>query len=172
MADGCPDGFYRDRNTGTCKKSIQTKRKDVYGQGFLSEPQSEQYAKIRQEEKVESPELVDEQMAALNSWTSRDPKNHPAAHEDLEYAESLNPGRNEDPNAMKKEAPFFGGHKGGDKEMPGSCGPGEEFVEGYKKADGTEVAGYCRKAHNNVTAEDREKFSRNGKDAKNWEDRR
>lgn len=66
----------------------------------------------------------------------------------------------------------FMGLMGGEKRMPGTCPAGEEFVEGYKKADGTEVKGYCRKFHNNDSREDREKFSRNGKKAEDWEDRK
>lgn len=161
MADGCPDRFYRDRNTGTCKKSIETKREWVYGRGFLSETQSEQHSKIRQAEKSESPELVDEQMSALNSYTSGDQRLHPAAHSDLEYAESFNGDTRNLDEGFK--APKFGGQKGGEKGMPGSCGPGEEYVEGYEKEDGTKVAGYCRKVHPHLSEEDRRIDSENGR---------
>ena len=53
----CPRGYYE--KDGRCVKSITIKRKGIYGKGFLSEPQSEQYSKIRKEESKEGPNTVE-----------------------------------------------------------------------------------------------------------------
>lgn len=163
MADGCLDGYYEDHQTGKCKKSIVVKRKGIYGEGFLSEPQHEQYAKIRKEENVEPPKLVDEQIAAENSFTYRNPNLHPAANKDLRYAESLNPDRKKDPPAVNSQSRTR--TTGGDR-MVGKCPDGKELVEGYDKDDGTHVDPYCRKIRNDITPEDHEIFVKDGEDAK------
>ncbi len=118
MTDGCPEGEYRDVETGKCRKSIVVKKEGVYGEGFLSEPQKEQYAKIEEVEKKESPAEVHEQLAALNSFESHTPY-HEAAEKDLKFSEETDP--------------------------VNKCLPGEEHVERYVKDDGTEVKGYCRR---------------------------
>ena len=79
----CPEGYY-ERN-GKCVKSITIKRKGIYGKGFLSEPQSEQYSKIRKEERKENPNTVEKQMAALNAFNHGEG----SAHKDLKYAEKI-----------------------------------------------------------------------------------
>ena len=76
----------------------------------------------------------------------------------------------------ERNAPSIGGHKGGEKRMAmkGRCGPGEEYVEPYRKADGTEVEGYCRKAHDRETPHDKRVERANGEKARGstWKDRR
>lgn len=154
MAEGCPKGYYRD-SSGECRKSIAIRREGVYGEGFLSEPESQQHARIREEERREGPDTVERQMAALNSFQhGRGP-----AHEDLEYAESLNP--NHRGEARRK------GHamQGGDR-MAGRCRPGEEWVDSYYKDDGTHVDGYCREKREHVTAHDRRVDRRNARKAR------
>ena len=47
----CPEGYYWDGSR--CRKSITIKRRGIYGKGFESEPQTEQYAKIRKEARIE-----------------------------------------------------------------------------------------------------------------------
>jgi hypothetical protein len=120
MTDECPEGEYRDKETGKCRKSIVVKKEGVYGKGFLSEPQEEQYAKIERVEKKEPPAEVHEQLAALNSFESNTP-HHEAAEKDLKFSEET------DPVTANK------------------CLPDEEYVERYIKDDGTEVKGYCRR---------------------------
>ncbi len=169
MADECGPGYYRDHETGECRKSIttSTERKGTFGEGFLSEPQDKEYEKIDQIEKKESPGLVVKQTAAMNSWTSRDRKGseHRHAHSDLEYAEKIeareDPGRGSDPGEARRE-----GHheRGGEMEME-KCGPGEEYIKGYTKDDGTRVDGYCRKKHDHLTEHDRRVDRKNGKKA-------
>jgi hypothetical protein len=79
----CPPGYYW---TGkTCKKSIELKRENVYGKGFLSEPQTQQYKKIKKEAKIEGPVEVEHQMSALNAFSH----NKGSAHKDLEFAEKI-----------------------------------------------------------------------------------
>ena len=58
--------------------------------------------------------------------------------------------------------------------MSGNCDPGQEFVAGYVKRDGTRVSGYCRDAHAHITPHDRMVDRRNGKMARGstWHDRR
>lgn len=206
MADGCGSGFYRDRKTGKCVKSITThpSRRGTYGKGFLSEPQQEEYARINQVEKRESPELVVEQTAAMNSWTAHDKKGkeHQRAHADLEYAEKLahkDPKKDPRPDppsgssslawdrenynydvshgnqsgaewALERER-YEASKAGSRKEVRNrmaseKCGPGEEYVAPYRKDDGTEVAGYCRKATDRITPHDRRVDSENGKKAR------
>ena len=116
----CPKGYYE--KNGRCVKSITIKRKGIYGKGFLSEPQSEQYSKIRREESKEGPTTVERQMAALNAFSH----GKGSAHRDLEYAEKI----------------------GKDKRMKrGSehgCPEGYEWVSHHKRR-GHEVRGHCRK---------------------------
>lgn len=91
-------GEYYDEQTGTWKKKIRIRHPGIYGKNFLSKPQPQQYSEIRREEKVESPQEVDEQMSALNSYTYRDSKNiHQSANKDLKYAERFRKG---DPPAV------------------------------------------------------------------------
>ena len=122
----CPKGYYE--KDGRCMKSIVIKRKGIYGKGFLSEPQSEQYSKIRKEEKIEGPTLVERQMAALNAF------NHGQgpAHKDLEYAKKVG----------KKKRLNEGSEHG--------CLEGYEWVSPhYRRKTGTAhkqyVIGHCRK---------------------------
>ena len=79
----CPKGYYE--KDGRCVKGIVIKRHGIYGTGFLSRPQSQQYSKIRKEEKIEGSNLVEKQMSALNAF------NHStgSAHKDLLYAEKI-----------------------------------------------------------------------------------
>ena len=115
MTNNCPKGYYW--NGKKCQKSITIKRKGIYGKGFLSEPQSEQYAKIRKEERIESPILVEKQMSALNAFQH----GKGSAHKDLEYA--------------KKEAQF----------QDPRCSDGEIWVHGYTDRYGKVVRPHCRK---------------------------
>lgn len=156
MADGCPDGFYRDRKSGKCRRSIDTRREGIYGKGFLSDPQEDQYRKIRAEERKETPAEVDEQMAALNAF-QHGTSHHEAAGKDLKYAESLNPERKATPAGRPGAA--------GGETMAGRCGPGEEYVAPYNKDDGTHVEGHCRRKHDRLTAHDRRVDRENGKKA-------
>lgn len=156
MADGCPEGFYRDHETGECRRFIKTKREGVYGKGFLSEPQSTQYEKIRAEERKETPQTVEKQMAALNAF-QHNTGHHAAAERDLKYAESLNPDR----EGMPAGRP---GMAGGER-MAGRCRPGEEYVAPYNKDDGTHVEGHCRRKHDRITAHDQRVDRRNAKKA-------
>lgn len=75
--------------------NIRIKRKGIYGKGFLSESRQQQQAKIRQEENKLGPATVDEEMAALNSFTYRDSNEaiRRNAELDLKYAESLKSGK-------------------------------------------------------------------------------
>lgn len=86
------------------KERIRIKRKGVYGEGFLSEPQSEQYRKIDQVEKKESPELVHEQLSALHSFNSKNPKMRERAEKDLKYSEKTD----SEPRRVKKVAELSG----------------------------------------------------------------
>ena len=116
MTNNCPKGYYWDGSK--CRKSITMKRKGIYGKGFLSEPQSEQYAKIRKEDRIENPILVEKQMSALNAFQhGKGP-----AHKDLEYAE--------------KQA-----HKYNDPR----CIDGEIWIHGYTDRYGKVVKGHCRR---------------------------
>ena len=91
------------------------KRKGIYGKGFLSEPQSEQFAKIRKEERIEGPILVEKQMSALNAFQhGKGP-----AHKDLEFANR----KYNDPR----------------------CPTGEIWVHGYTDRYGKVVKGHCRR---------------------------
>jgi hypothetical protein len=86
------------------KERIRIKRKGVYGEGFLSEPQSEQYRKIDQVEKKESPELVHEQLSALHSFNSKNPRMRERAEKDLKYSEKTD----NEPRRVKKVAELSG----------------------------------------------------------------
>ena len=79
----CPKGYYE--KDGHCVKGITIKRKGIYGKGFLSEPQSEQYSKIRKEEKKEGYNTVEKQMLALNAFQH----GRGSAHKDMEYAKRM-----------------------------------------------------------------------------------
>ena len=116
----CPEGYYE--KDGRCVKSIRIKRKGIYGRGFLSEPQSQQYKKIRKEEKIESPDLVEKQMGALNAF------NHDkgSAHKDLLYAEKIG-----------KDQRLKSG-------LYHNCPEGYEWVSPHKRR-GHKVKGHCRK---------------------------
>lgn len=82
-----PKGFYyRD---GKLRKGIVIKRPGLYGSGFMSRPKAARFAKIRAEERKEGPKRVDEQMAAMRSFTYRNPKLSKVGEQDLKYAESL-----------------------------------------------------------------------------------
>ncbi len=114
----CPKGYYW--NGKKCQKSITMKRKGIYGKGFLSESQSEQFKKIRQEDKVEGPVLVEKQMSALNAFQhGKGP-----AHKDLEYAEK-------EAHRIRSNDP--------------RCSDGELWVHGYTDRYGKVVKGHCRK---------------------------
>ena len=115
MTNNCPKGYYW--NGKKCQKSITIKRKGIYGKGFLSESQSEQYAKIRKEERIESPILVEKQMLALNAFQH----DNGSVHKDLEYA--------------KKEVQF----------QDPRCSDGEIWVHGYTDRYGKVVRAHCRK---------------------------
>ena len=159
MVDRCPEGEYWDEQAERCKKSIVVKRKGVYGKGFLSEPQEQQFARIDEVEKEESPAEVHEQLSAMHSFVSHDPKYAQAAERDLKYSETKDPTE----SGLNQV-------KGGEKNMSGRCGPGEIWVEGYAKSDGTRVVGYCRR----FTAHDERVDERNGKDASGsgWKNRK
>ena len=116
----CPKGYYE--KDGRCVKSITIKRKGIYGKGFLSEPQSEQYSKIRKEESREGPNTVEKQMAALNAFSH----GKGSAHRDLEYAKKV--GENK---RMKR-----GSEHG--------CPEGYEWVSSHKRR-GHDVRGHCRR---------------------------
>lgn len=117
---GCPKGYYWDGEK--CRKSITIRRKGIYGKGFLSEPQSQQYAKIREEEKKENPITVERQMAALNAVSHGKTKG--IAHKDLEYAKKLT-----------------NSHPQGDPRCP----EGYVWVRGFKDHYGRIVKSHCRK---------------------------
>ena len=122
----CPRGYYE--KDGRCVKSITIKRKGIYGKGFLSEPQSEQYSKIRKEESEEGPNTVERQMAALNAFSH----GKGSAHRDLEYAEKIG-----------KEKRLSRGSEHG-------CPEGYEWVSPhYRRKTGTahkqHVNGHCRR---------------------------
>ena len=116
----CPKGYYE--KDGRCVKSITIKRKGIYGKGFLSEPQSEQYSKIRKEESKEGPNTVERQMAALNAFSH----GKGSAHRDLEYAKKVG-----------KEKRLSRGSEHG-------CPEGYEWVSPHKRR-GHEVSGHCRR---------------------------
>lgn len=127
----CPKGYYWDGSK--CKKSITIKKKGIYGKGFLSEPRSEQEAKIRKEAKIEGPVTVEKQMAALNAFSH----NKGEAHKDLEYAEKI---VHQQPGAMGLEAykkKYYGDHL--------ICGPGEHLVRGFERKNKTFVNPHCIK---------------------------
>ena len=116
----CPKGYYE--KDGRCVKGIIIKRHGIYGKGFLSEPQSQQYSKIRKEEKIENPNLVEKQMSALNAF------NHStgSAHKDLLYAEKI---------GKKQRMQNGRDHK---------CPSGFEWVSPHKRM-GYHVKGHCRR---------------------------
>ena len=116
----CPKGYYK--KNGKCVKGIVIKRKGIYGKGFLSEPQSEQYSKIRKEESKEGPTTVEEQMAALNAFRH----GHGSAHKDLEYAKKI------------------GREKRLSKGSEHGCPEGYEWVSSHKR-NGHRIRGHCRK---------------------------
>lgn len=116
----CPKGYYE--KDGRCVKSITIKRHGIYGKGFLYEPQPEQYSKIRKEERIEGPNLVEKQMGALNAFSH----NSGSAHKDLKYAEKIGK-----VNRMKRG-----------KEH--DCPEGYEWVSGHNRK-GHKVVGHCRK---------------------------
>ena len=122
----CPKGYYE--KDGRCVKSISIKRKGIYGKGFLSEPQSEQYSKIRKEERKEGSVTVERQMAALNAFSHGEG----SAHKDLEYAKKIG----------SEERLRKGSEHG--------CPEGYEWVSAhYRRKSGTthkaRVEGHCRK---------------------------
>lgn len=80
-------GFYY-RN-GVRHKSIIIKRPGVYGKGFMAKSKAARFSKIRREEKVEGPNLVHEQMAAMRAFTYRNPKYRKAGIQDLKYSEKI-----------------------------------------------------------------------------------
>jgi hypothetical protein len=116
----CPKGYYE--KDGRCVKSITIKRKGIYGKGFLSEPQSEQYSKIRKEESREGSTTVERQMGALNAFQH----GHGSAHNDLEYAKKIG-----------REKRLSRGSEHG-------CPEGYEWVSPHKR-NGHEIRGHCRK---------------------------
>jgi hypothetical protein len=116
----CPPGYYE--KNGKCVKGIVIKRSGIYGQGFESLPQNQQYAKIRQEESVEGPNVVLHQMAALNAFSH----NKGPAHKDMEYAKRI--GREKRLNSGKEH----------------NCPQGYEWVSSHNRRTGTRVNGYCR----------------------------
>lgn len=116
----CPKGYYK--KDGRCVKGIVIKRHGIYGKGFLSEPQSEQYSKIRKEEKIENPDLVEKQMGALNAFNH----NQGSAHKDLLYSEKI------------------GKNKRLDNGKNHNCPSGYEWVSQHKRM-GYQVKGHCRK---------------------------
>lgn len=123
----CGKGMYYDEKTGKCRKSIQIKRHGIYGKGFESEPQSEQFAKIDKEEKIEGPVTVEHQMAALNSFSH----GQGPAHKDFEYAVKLD-----------HEA----GHgKEDEKDESLVCPEGYHKVRGYHKGFQGYIAEHCAK---------------------------
>ena len=116
----CPKGYYE--KDGRCVKSITIKRKGIYGKGFLSEPQSEQYSKIRKEEKIENPDLVEKQMGALNAFSH----SQGSAHKDLLYSEKI------------------GKNKRLDNGEKHNCLSGYEWISPHQRM-GHKVKGHCRK---------------------------
>ncbi len=120
----CPKGYYE--KNGRCVKSITIKRKGIYGKGFLSEPQSEQYSKIRREESREGSTTVERQMAALNAFSH----GRGSAHKDLEYAKKT------------------GSEKRIEKGREHGCPEGYHFVRRhYRNSSGnkTPISGHCVK---------------------------
>ena len=116
----CPEGYYE--KNGRCVKSIRMKRKGIYGKGFLSEPQSEQYSKIRKEEQKENPNTVERQMAALNAFQH----GKGSAHKDLEYSKKI--GRE---NRIER------GKEHG-------CPEGYVWISSHRR-NGHDIIGHCRK---------------------------
>ena len=117
----CPKGYYE--KDGKCVKGIVIKRSGIYGQGFESLPQNQQYAKIRKEENIEGPNLVTQQMAALNAFSH----NKGPAHKDMEYAKRI--GREKRLQAGREH----------------DCPQGYEWVHSHSRRTGAYVQGYCRK---------------------------
>ena len=129
----CPKGYYW--NGEKCQKSITIKRnKGIYGKGFLSEPKSEQHAKIRKEDKIEGNALVDKQMAALNAF-SRNTYNKKITQENLKYAE-MQPKRDISKSLEK--------HNVYNVQDP-RCPNGQIWVHGYTDRYGKVVKSHCRK---------------------------
>ena len=116
----CPEGYYE--KNGRCVKSIRMKRKGIYGKGFLSEPQSEQYSKIRKEEQKENPNTVEQQMAALNAFQH----GKGSAHKDLEYAKKI------------------GREKRIERGKEHGCPEGYVWISSHRR-NGHDIMGHCRK---------------------------
>jgi hypothetical protein len=117
----CPEGYYW--NGKRCQKKIVIKEQGIYGKGFLSEPRSEQEAKIRKESRIEGSVEAEKQMAALNAFSH----NKGSAHKDMEYAKKM---------GMDKRL------KSGKEH---NCPEGYEWVSSHSRRTGYRVNGYCRK---------------------------
>lgn len=199
MATSCPKGYYLTNDR--CVKSIHTTpdRKGTFRKGFEDLPQEEQYARIDKVARTEPPQELHRQISAMHSFSYRNPVRRKKLQKDLIYAKEKypTPERRDPPRrfsylsnddkaerALKKERHSQGDARrkgrqenGGDTRMAnGKCGAGEEFVQPYVKEDGTKVDGYCRTKHPDDSSADRREFSkmgkRNGRKARNWEDRR
>jgi hypothetical protein len=143
------------------KERIRIKRKGVYGEGFLSEPQSEQYRKIDQVEKKESPELVHEQLSALHSFNSKNPRMRERAEKDLKYSEKTDPtksGRWKKNKTRIGDRPIDVFREGGNYKNYG-CKEGEYYVASYWMEDDTFVHGYCRKMTSRADLDPRDRDS-------------
>ena len=125
----CPKGYYWDGSR--CRKSITIKRKGIYGKGFLSEPRSEQEAKIRKEARMEGPITTERQMAALNAFSH----NKGSAHKDLEYANKIAMQSGEEGKSSRYE-----GYTKIQCEEAGGI-----WVKAHRKTRGIRVTGYCRR---------------------------
>lgn len=166
-------------------EKIRIKRKGAYGEGFLSEPQSEQYRKIdltADGTDLDSPEYGVDGHVRLHEGKIEvsvfdrkvdDPDEAWIATEEFDdtpegIGEANRFLTEEGFNAElmdETEGERRTNHaKGGDKEMSERCGRGEEWVEAYTKEDGTQVKGHCRRIHPRLTGEDRRQDARNLKD--------
>lgn len=125
----CPEGYYWDGSR--CRKSITIKRRGIYGKGFESEPQTEQYAKIRKEARIEGPITTERQMAALNAFAH----NKGSAHKDLEYAKKIARKSGEEGRPHKYE-----GYTKIQCEEAGGI-----WIKAHRKTRGIRVSGYCRR---------------------------
>ncbi|MHB8559601.1 MAG: hypothetical protein ACYDAP_00320 [Thermoplasmataceae archaeon] len=125
----CPKGYYWDGSR--CRKSITIKRRGIYGKGFESEPQTEQYAKIRKEARIEGAVKTERQMAALNAFAH----NKGSAHKDLEYAKKIARKSGEE-----GRPPEFEGYTRIQCEEAGGI-----WIKAHRKTRGIRVSGYCRR---------------------------
>lgn len=91
MATSCPKGFY-ERN-GRCLKSIHTspEKKGTYGKGFEDLSQEQQYTKIDEVAKTESPQTLHRQISAMDSFAYSNPTRREKLQKDLIYSKEKYP---------------------------------------------------------------------------------